>query len=110
MNMTVKEAMDYIADCDINGFTLTENGRNAAIIILEKRQGWTPVHAHHLELLRSGKNPMPFKLARTVTRTRLGDALDMMRDLNRKHIKNQKSKLRRKAAKARRMAMEKAAA
>ena len=41
---------------------------------------------------------VPLKLSRLVSRTRLGDALDLVRDLNRKHIKNQKCKARRMAA------------
>lgn len=102
--MTVTEAMDYIQAYDINGITLTEAGRNAAIIILEKREGWTAKHAAHLQMLREGRNPMPLNLGRTVNRTRLGDAIELARNLTREDRRKQKSKLRRKAAKARRRA------
>lgn len=111
MNMTIKEAMDYIKAYEIDGITLTDSGRNAAMIILEKRKGWTPTHELMLIRLQNGVEKLPFKLARTVSRTRLGDALDLVRDLTRADRRKQKSKLRRKAAKARRRAaMEKAAA
>ena len=109
-DMTVTEAMDYIQAYDLDGITLTEVGRNAAIIILEKRKDWTNKHSAHLKMLREGRNPMPLNLGRTVNRTRLGDAIELVRKVMRPHIRNQKAKARRKAAKARRMAMEKAAA
>lgn len=114
MEMTIKEAMDYILEYDINGIVLTDAGRNAAIIILERREGWTNKHSAHLAMLRNGVSPMPQNLRRTVSRTRLGDAIELVRKLTRKLRKNQKSKARRKAAKARRAAAiaakEKAAA
>lgn len=104
MNMTIKEAMDYIKAYEIDGITLTESGRNAAMIILEKRKGWSPTHELMLIRLQNGVEKLPFKLARTVSRTRLGDALELVRDLTRNDRRKQKCKLRRKAAKARRRA------
>lgn len=89
---------------DLDGITLTECGRGAAAIILEKRADWTPTHALMLERIRNGVEKLPFKLARTVSRTRLGDALDLVRDITMVDRRKQKSKLRRKAAKARRRA------
>ena len=102
--ITVTEAMDYIQAYDNDGITLTEVGRNAAITILEKREGWTPKHSAHLKMLREGRNPMPLNLGRTVNRTRLGDAIELARDLTREDRRREKCKLRRKAAKARRRA------
>ena len=99
--MTIIEAVDYIKDIDINGIVLTESGRAAAITILEQRKGWTSEHGIMLEKVASGKSPLPLKLARLVSRTRLGDAIDLIKDMNRKHIRNQKAKARRKAIKAR---------
>lgn len=104
MDMTINEAMDYIKAYDLDGITLTECGRGAAAIILEKRADWTPTHALMLERIRNGVEKLPFKLARTVSRTRLGDALDLVRDITMVDRRKQKSKLRRKAAKARRRA------
>ena len=104
MDITINEAMDYIKAYDIDGITLTECGRGAAAIILEKRADWTPTHALMLERIRNGVEKLPFKLARTVSRTRLGDALDLVRDITKEDRRKQKSKLRRKAAKARRRA------
>lgn len=103
-DMTVTEAMDYILAYNLDGITLTEVGRNAAIAILEKRKGWTAKHSDHLKMLREGRNPMPFNLGRTVNSTRLGCAIELARDLSREDRRKQKSKLRRKAAKARRRA------
>ena len=104
MDMTIIEAMDYIKDYDIDGITLTESGRGAAEIILAKRADWTPTHALMLARLRNGVEKLPLKLARTVSRTRLGDALDLVRDITKEDRRKQKCKLRRKAAKARRRA------
>lgn len=104
MDMTIIEAMDYIKDYDIDGITLTESGRGAAEIILAKRADWTPTHALMLERIRNGVEKLPLKLARTVSRTRLGDALDLVRDITKEDRRKQKCKLRRKAAKARRRA------
>ena len=104
MDMTIIEAMDYIKDYAIDGITLTESGRGAAEIILAKRADWTPTHALMLERIRNGVEKLPLKLARTVSRTRLGDALDLVRDITKEDRRKQKSKLRRKAAKARRRA------
>ena len=104
MDMTVTEAMDYIEKYDINGIVLTEVGRNAAIAILEKREGWTNKHAAHLYMLRNGINPMPQNLRRTVNKTRLGEAIELARDLTRSLRRNQKERARRKAARARKAA------
>lgn len=99
--MTMKEAADYIVAMDYDGVTLTESGINAAKTILANRTHWTKSHNAMMQRLESGMVKVPLKLAKLVNRTRLGDALDMVRDLNRQHIKNQKCRLRRKAAKAR---------
>ena len=107
--MTIAEMQDYIADYTIDGITLTEAGRNAAITILENRKTWTASHNLMLWRLQKGISPLPFKLGRLVNRTQLGDALELARDLTRKTRKNQKCKARRKAAKARRAALEIAA-
>ena len=104
MDMTIIEAMDYIKEYDLDGITLTESGRGAAEIILAKRADWTPTHALMLERIRNGVEKLPLKLARTVSRTRLGDALDLVRDITKEDRRKQKCKLRRKAAKARRRA------
>ena len=104
MDMTIIEAMDYIKAYDIDGITLTECGRGAAEIILAKRADWTPTHALMPERIRNGVEKLPLKLARTVSRTRLGDALDLVRDITKEDRRKQKCKLRRKAAKARRRA------
>lgn len=106
--ITFYEAMDYVQSVDLGGITLTEAGRNAAKAILERRKDWTDAHALMLGRLERGEIILPHKLTRLVNRTRLGDALEFARKYNRKHIKNQKAKARRKAAKAR--AMEGAAA
>lgn len=114
--MTMIEAADYIERMDYDGVTLTPSGVGAAKRLLATRVDWTPSHFLMLNRLESGAVKVPLKLSRLVSRTRLGDALDLVRDLNRKHIKNQKSKARRKAAKARKAAatantaMERAAA
>ena len=108
--MTVTEMQDYIADYTIDGITLTESGRNAAITILEGRKTWTDSHNLMLWRLQNGVQPLPFKLGRLVNRTRLGDALEFARDLTRKTRRNQKCKARRKAARARRAAMAAVAA
>ena len=102
--MTVTEMQDYIADYTIDGITLTESGRNAAITILEGRKTWTDSHNLMLWRLQNGVQPLPFKLGRLVNRTRLGDAIELARNLTREDRRKQKSKLRRKAAKARRRA------
>jgi hypothetical protein len=103
--MTIAEMQDYIADYTIEGITLTEAGRNAAITILERRKDWTDAHNLMLWRLQTGVQPLPFKLGRLVNRTRLGDALELARDLTRKTRRNQKCKARRKAARARRGAL-----
>lgn len=102
--MTMIEAADYIAAMDYDGVTLTPAGVGAAKAILARRVDWTPAHFIMLNRLESGAVKVPLKLARLVSRTRLGDALELVRGLNRKHIKNQKGKLRRNAAKARKTA------
>ena len=114
MDMTIIEAMDYVKAYEVDGIILTESGRNAAAIILERRATWTPTHALMLERIRNGVEKLPFKLARMVSRTRLGDALELVRKLTRVDRRKEKCKLRRKAAKARKRAamaaMERAAA
>ena len=99
--ITFYEAMDYVQSVDLGGITLTEAGRNAARAILEQRRDWTDAHALMLGRLKRGEVILPHELTRLVNRTRLGDALEFARKFNRKHIKNQKAKARRKAAKAR---------
>ena len=101
--MTMIEAADYIVAMDFDGVTLTPAGVGAAKAILARRVDWTPAHFTMLKHFESGAVKVPLKLARLVSRTRLGDALDLMRNLNRKHIKNQKGKFRRKAARARKV-------
>lgn len=103
-DMTVTEAMDYVKAYDVDGITLTESGRGAAAIILEKRADWTPTHALMLERIRNGVEKFPFNLTRTVSRTRLGDALDLVRNITKDERRKQKTKLRRRAAKSRRRA------
>ena len=111
MSMTVIEAADYIKAYEVDGITLTESGRNAARIILEQRATWTPAHALMLERICNGVEKLPHKLVKLVKRTRLGDALELAKDMTRDSRRKQKSKLRRKAGKARRLAaMERAAA
>lgn len=102
--MTMIEAADYVAAMDADGITLTDAGMGAAKLILEKRAGWTPSHCLMLSRLDEGQAKLPHKLARLVARTRLGDALELMRKANRKHIRNQKARARRKASRARRTA------
>jgi hypothetical protein len=102
--ITFYEAMDYVQSVDLGGITLTEAGRNAAKAILERRRDWTDAHALMLGRLERGEVILPHKLTRLVNRTRLGDALDLARNLNRKHIKNQKAKARRKAARTKKAA------
>ena len=101
---TMIEAADYITAMDYDGVTLTPAGIGAAKLILARRVDWTPAHFLMLNRLESGATKVPLKLSRLVSRTRLGDALDLVRDLNRKHIKKQKGEIRRKAAKARKAA------
>ena len=102
--MTVTEMLDYVSDYTNEGITLTESGRNAAAIILERRSDWTESHRLMLDRITAGVSPLPLKLGRLVNRTRLGDALELARKVTRKSRKNQKCKARRKAAKARRAA------
>ena len=102
--MTIYEAINYVAAVDADGFTLTASGVAAAKTILETRADWTPSHFLMLNRLNSGAAKVPLKLARLVAHTRLGDALALARELNLNHIKNQKRKLRRRAARERAMA------
>ena len=104
VDITIYEAIDYVAAVDCDGFTLTPSGVEAARTILETRADWTPSHFLMLNRLNSGVAKVPLKLLRLVAHTRLGDALAMARDFNRKHIKNQKKNLRRRAARATAMA------
>ena len=114
MDMTIIEAMDYVKAYEVDGITLTENGRNAAAIILERRAEWTDSHALMLIRINNGVEKLPHKLVKLVKRTRLGDALELARKLTRVDRRKEKGKLRRKAAKARKhaamAAMERAAA
>lgn len=88
MDMTMTEARDYIKALDDEGITLTESGLGAAEIILEMRKGWSDAHAAMLTnvrriacyLLKGKLAKLPYDLIRLVERTRLGDALRMMRD------------------------------
>lgn len=107
--MNIAEMQNFVADYTIDGISLTERGRHEAIAILEDRKDWTDSHKLMLWKLMNGVNPLPFKLGRFVNRTQLGDALELARSVTRKTRKNQKCKARRKAAKARRAAMEIAA-
>lgn len=101
--MTIEEATDYIETIALGGISLTVSGRNAAIAILERRKDWTPAHSLMLSRLQDGAATVPLKLGRLVSDTRLGDAIALVRDLERKHIRNQKNKARRRAAKAKHM-------
>lgn len=96
-DMTMLEAADYIVEMNHDGVMLTPSGANAAKTILVRRANWTSAHSNMLTLLESGARKVPLKLVRLVSRTRLGDALDLVRNLNRKLIKNQKCRIRRKA-------------
>lgn len=106
--MTITEAAYYIKAVDLDGFTLTPFGVNAAKDILCLRAGWTSSHSLMLSRIESGTVKVPLKLARLVNRTRLGDALEIARKFARKHIRNQKCNARRKRAMAR--AIERVAA
>lgn len=110
MSMTLLEAMDYVKAIDLDGITLTENGRGAAVIILERRKTWTSTHALMLQRIMDGMERLPFRLEKMVARTRLGDAIAIARDYTRDYLRKQKSKMRRKAAKNRRLMMEREAA
>ena len=103
-DMTIVEMCDYVKFVDADGITLTESGRNAAHMILTMRKEWSDSHRIMLNRIESGEVVLPHKLRRLVIRTRLGDALDLARNLARKHIKNQRARARRKAARARRAA------
>ena len=99
--ISVKEMLDYVQTVDAAGITLTECGRNAARAILERRADWTDSHKFMLGRIANGDVVLPHKLRKLVSRTRLGDALELARKLARPHIRNQKAKARRKAARAR---------
>ena len=99
--MTITEMLDYIADCDINGYRLTEAGRQAAILILTRRSDWTEAHKFMLSRLENGVEVLPHKLWKLCGKTRLGDALELARKLTRKTRKNQKARARAKVRKAR---------
>lgn len=110
MDMTIIEAMDYVKAYEVDGITLTESGMGAARIILEHRAEWTDSHALMLSRIHNGVEKLPHKLVKLVKRTRLGDALELVRKLTRVDRRKEKCKLRRKAAKARRAAMARIAA
>ena len=99
--MTIKEVLDYVKSVNSDGITLTECGRNAARTILEIRADWTDSHRMMLFRIADGDAVLPHKLRKLVSRTRLGDALEIARKLARPHIRNQKARARRRAAKAR---------
>lgn len=102
--MTREEMTDYVTAADKDGYTLTQAGRGAAEIILQRRQYFTPTHAAMLSRVQNETGKLPLKLARLVADTRLGIALDYARYLARNHIRNQKNRARRKAARARYLA------
>lgn len=97
----IEEATDYVKSYGLEGVTLTETGARVAKRILSMRLDWTPAHGKMLERIEAGERALPFKLGRLVSHTRLGLAVELLRKLNRKHLKNQKTAARRKAAKAR---------
>ena len=98
--MTVAEMNDYIAAVAMDGYTLTNCGIGAAMIILERRKGYTPAHALMLSRLQNGAGKVPLELRRLVEGTRLGDALKMAMKLARSHIHNQKQRERKARARA----------
>lgn len=102
--MTKEEIADYVTAADMDGFTLTPVGRGAAEIILQRRKYFTPSHANMLARVQNETGKLPLKLARLVADTRLGIALDITRHAARNHIRNQKNRARRKAARARYLA------
>lgn len=110
--MTVKEMLDYVADCGLTGYRLTPPGLAAAEIVLARRADWTAAHAKMLESVRTAPADavFPHNLRRLVAKTRLGDALELARKIARETRRNQKGKARRKAAKARRLAANRATA
>ena len=99
--ITATEAADYVASVDLNGVTLTPSGCGAARLILEYRHNWTPSHALMLNRIMRGETTLPHKIRRLVNGTRLGLALDLCAQTSRSHVRNQKRKARRKAARAR---------
>lgn len=102
--VTVREMLDYVADCGLTGYRLTPSGLAAAEIILTRRADWTPHHRKMLESVRTAPADavFPHDLRRLVAKTRLGEALELARKITRETRRNQKAKARRKAAKARR--------
>ena len=110
--ITIAEMMDYVADCRLDGYRLAPAGIAAAEIILAHRADWTADHRKMLASVRTAPADavFPHNLARLVSRTRLGEALDLAWKITKETRKNRKNKLRRKAAKARRAAMNRATA
>lgn len=110
--ITIAEMMDYVADCRLDGYRLSPAGLGAAEMILARRADWTADHRKMLDAVRTAPADaaFPHKLARLVSRTRLGDALELAWKITRETRRNRKGKLRRKAAKARRAAMNRATA
>lgn len=118
--VTVKEMLDYVADCGLTGYRLTPSGLAAAEIILTRRADWTADHRKMLASVRTAPADavFPHNFRRLVAETRLGEALELARKITRetrrnqksKTRRNQKSKARRKAAKARRAAANRATA
>ena len=99
--MNVSEMLEYVADCNVNGFRLTPKGRIAALEILQERQKWTDDHAVMFNRLKASAEEdfLPFKFQRVATKTRLWKALDLAKKLTRKTRKTQRRKLRIKAHK-----------
>ena len=110
--ITIAEMMDYVADCRPDGYRLAPAGIAAAETIPTRRADWTSDHRKMLDAVRTAPADaaFPHKLARLVSRTRLGDALELAWKVTRETRRNRKGKLRRKAAKARRAAMNRATA
>ena len=110
--ITIAEMIDYVKDCRMDGYRLTHAGLAAAEMILARRADWTSDHRKMLAAVRTAPADatFPHNLARLVARTRLGDALELAWKITRETRRNQKCKARRKAAKARRAAMNRATA
>jgi hypothetical protein len=99
--MNVSEMLEYVADCNVNGFRLTPKGRIAALEILQERQKWTDDHVVMYKRLKASTEEafIPFKFQRVATKTRLWQALDLAKKLTKKTRKTQRRKLRIKAHK-----------
>lgn len=102
MKMSLYEAATLVRSVELEGITLTTEGREIAKGILETRKGWTPKHALMLERINRGEIVLPHKLTRLVANTRLALALDLARDMAIDGIRAKKRSARRKAARKRR--------